>query len=264
MSIAVQVSLSGTFFERLAQARSSILLLDYDGTVAPFVAERDKAFPYPGVRELVDAIMSTCHTRVVFVSGRPAAEIPPLFGTTPCPEVWGCHGLDRWIAGTPSSSFAVEPEVRSALARVIEALLQCGLEEMLEVKPGSVVVHLRGLNATHRAAVHAITQPALAAAAIPGQLEVREFDGGLELRVATPHKGDVVRAVLEDLNPNVPVAFLGDDLTDEDAFVALNGRGLTVLVRPELRPTAAQMWIRPPEELRDFLADWLRAAGGEL
>ena len=60
---------------------------------------------------------------------------------------------------------------------------------------------------------------------------------------------------------NVPaVAYLGDDLTDEDAFRAIKGVGLGGLVRAEFRPTAADIWLLPPEELIDFLRQWHYAA----
>ena len=55
------------------------------------------------------------------------------------------------------------------------------------------------------------------------------------------------------------MAYLGDDLTDEDAFRAVATRGLGILVRQELRKTAAVAWLRPPEELLDFLHRWARA-----
>jgi trehalose-6-phosphatase len=71
-----------------------------------------------------------------------------------------------------------------------------------------------------------------------------------------------VRAILKELPPKTPVAYLGDDLTDEDAFLALGNAGLTVLVRPELRPTAAELWIKPPQELTLFFETWLDACGG--
>jgi len=47
-------------------------------------------------------------------------------------------------------------------------------------------------------------------------------------------------------------------LTDEDAFRAIRGKGVGILVREALRPTAADLWIRPPEELLTFLAGWIR------
>jgi trehalose-phosphatase len=91
-----------------------------------------------------------------------------------------------------------------------------------------------------------------------------EFDGGLELRARTCTKGDAVRTIVSEVSPEVPIAYLGDDITDEDAFRVLNDRGLTVLVRPMYRFTAAQMWLRPPGELIQFFADWVRASGGDM
>ena len=73
-------------------------------------------------------------------------------------------------------------------------------------------------------------------------------------------KGDAVRTILDEIGPEVPVAYLGDDITDERAFLALGARGLTVLVRPEWRKTAAALWIRPPEGLQDFLTRWMQAS----
>jgi trehalose-6-phosphatase len=55
------------------------------------------------------------------------------------------------------------------------------------------------------------------------------------------------------------VAYLGDDRTDEDAFAALQRIGLAVLVRSLPQPTAANLWIEPPEELVEFLAQWRQA-----
>jgi trehalose 6-phosphate phosphatase len=50
---------------------------------------------------------------------------------------------------------------------------------------------------------------------------------------------------------------LGDDLTDEAAFLAMKGHGFSGLVRRERRDTTADIWLRPPGELRDFLKRWL-------
>jgi trehalose-6-phosphatase len=60
------------------------------------------------------------------------------------------------------------------------------------------------------------------------------------------------------------VAFLGDDLTDEDGFLAIRGRGLGILVRKTFRPTAAEVHLHPPRELLEFLDQWCRYAPRRL
>jgi trehalose-phosphatase len=252
------------FFERLVRARERVLLLDYDGTIAPFSAERNRAFPYPTIPELLDCIMSTCRTRVLLISGRAAREIPALLGLNPHPEIWGTYGIERLQADGRYVVVHLSDELRKAFTKA-EALLQSeGLSDLVEIKPGAIAVHWRGLNSERLNEAKTAAYRALSPLVRVHHLSLAEFDGGLELRTPICGKGDVVNSILAELDPDIPVAYLGDDATDEDAFRALNGRGLTVLVRPLRRFTAAQMWIRPPEELVQFLTDWIRACGGEL
>src|SRR5947208_2003261 len=82
------------FLARLRSASSRVLLLDYDGTLAPFCVDRTLAFPYPEVPPLVARIMEQ-GTRVVLISGRPVRELLMLTGFSPQPEIWGSHGLER-------------------------------------------------------------------------------------------------------------------------------------------------------------------------
>ena len=82
---------------------------------------------------------------------------------------------------------------------------------------------------------------------------------GVELHVSWPNKGDPVRGILAGLSDDTPVACLGNDITDEEAFRALHNRGLTGLVRREFRETSAEVWLRPPEVLLQFLGAWLKS-----
>jgi trehalose-6-phosphatase len=58
-------------------------------------------------------------------------------------------------------------------------------------------------------------------------------------------------------------AYLGDDNTDEDAFKSIKGRGMGILVREEFRPTEADAWLSPPEQLLQFLKYWHHAGKGK-
>jgi trehalose 6-phosphate phosphatase len=252
------------FFQRVSEASQRLLILDYDGTIAPFSVDRRRALPYPTLPELLDTIMSTCHTRLVLVTGRSAGDIPGLLGIKPHPEIWGVHGLERVYAdGRQELGYMSDHELRG-IAEADAWIRQEGLTGLAESKPGAIAVHWRGLPKEMIEELRTMCYRMLAPLACEFNLLLAEFDGGLELRVRASSKQHAVRTLLSEVEAEVPVAYLGDDLTDEDAFRTLNDRGLTVLVRPVFRTTAAQTWIRPPQELIQFLCDWIRASGAYL
>jgi trehalose-phosphatase len=264
MSATATYSRQNTFFVCLSQAKSSTLLLDYDGTLAPFTPDRSCAHPYPSVPELLNGIHASGQSRLVIISGRPAREIPPLLGLRVCPEVWGSHGMERL---TPDGQYKVatlSPRIAAAFAKATEALEWEGLNSHIECKPGALAVHWRGLPHDETAEVWTTALRVLQPIAFSSGLDLSNFDGGVEMRLRTPTKGDAVAAVLKGNTRKGLIAYLGDDVTDEDAFDALNPLGLTVLVRSECRPTSAQLWLRPPAELVLFLQQWLVACGGDL
>jgi trehalose-phosphatase len=250
----------GTFLDDLAGAPSRVLLLDYDGTLAPFREERDRAVPYPGVREMVRSIQADGSTRVVVISGRTVHDLRPLLGLDPAPELWGTHGWERLRVGGTLESATVAPAAREALDRGTQLARALIPREHVEVKPASVAVHVRGFPDEEAVRLLGSVRAAWGAQLEAAAVELRDFDGGVELRARGRDKGTAVRELLSEEVSAAGIAYLGDDLTDEDAFRALSGRGLSVLVRPEVRQTSADVWIRPPEELLDFLHGWRRAA----
>ena len=261
---AVEITDCARFFEDVAAAKNRILLLDYDGTVAPFCADRQRAFPYPAVPELLHQIMASCRTRLVIISGRSAHAVAPLLRLDPRPETWGIHGLERLHADGRYEGPAVTNEALAALEQAGAALQRENLGDLVEAKPGAVSIHWRGLQAAQVLEVRTVAYRVMNPLAIEAGLLVADFDGGVEIRLRSPNKGDVVRTILSEVDSGVPVAYLGYDNTDEDAFRVLNGRGLTVLVRPKHRFTAAQIWIRPPRQLVEFLGNWIKSSRGEL
>jgi trehalose 6-phosphate phosphatase len=132
---------------------------------------------------------------------------------------------------------------------------------LIEHKPGSLALHWRGLPDQEVADIRDRVLMGWLPIAENSYLTLQHFDGGVEIRIAERNKGDAVRAILAELDVDAPVAYLGDDDTDEDAFRALQDRGLRVLVRPHWRETAADLWLRPPAQLLAFLSDWLKACG---
>jgi trehalose-phosphatase len=246
----------------VAQAERSLLLLDYDGTLAPFREERNQAFPYPDVVPLLQEMVRGGHTRVVIISGRDTRETIPLVGITPIPEVWGLHGLQRRTPDGSIETVRIEQRHREALAHADRWLAYQDLRHAAEFKTGSMAVHWRGLSDLKVEELRSRVLLGWTPIAEHSGLEFLDFDGGVEIRAPEHDKGDVVRILLREMKPDTPTAYLGDDATDEPAFRAIRGRGLSVLVRPRWRQSTAQLWLQPPGELLDFLTQWLDAARG--
>jgi len=250
------------FLERVHASSRSALLLDYDGTLAPVSKQRENAVPYPEVPKMIAAIMSSTRTRVVIVSGRSASEVVRFLGLNPCPEIWGAYGLERLLPDGTLTIGRVDRRSARALEEAVRWVTAHKLEKYLECKAGGIALHWRGLSALEAEEIFQLAMKELLPLTRSSRLSLSEFDNGLELRVSSSNKGRVADEIARDMG-DAPIAYLGDDRTDEDAFRALQGRGLTVLVRPELRPTSAELWLRPPEELLHFLNDWLTASRTE-
>jgi trehalose 6-phosphate phosphatase len=250
------------FLDELAQSRRAALLLDYDGTLAPFRVDRHRAFPYPGVPALLQEIINTGHTRVVLITGRPAQDIVPLLGLEPHPEIWGAYGLQRLRLDGTCEMPPMDENVVQALAAAAQWLNELGFGNLAELKPGSVAVHWRGLEDSVATRIRGTVLLGWLPIADRARLTLQEFEGGVEIKMSGSNKGDAVREFLAELESAIPIAYLGDDLADEDAFHVLQNRGLRILVRPEWRETGADVWLRPPEELVNFLFQWLAVCRG--
>ncbi len=251
--------IEASFFDRLQKAPRRLLLLDYDGTLAPFGEKRDRAFPYAGVVERLERLISSTLTRTVIITGRAINHIKPLLKLRKLPEIWGSHGWEHLSREGHYTLKAISPAFREQLEKARSFMVSQGWQEYLEEKPASMAVHFRGVDTDLALAIKIKILSHWRQMAVRYPLLISIFDGGLELRLPGINKGNVVREILKSESDEVVTAYLGDDNTDEDAFQALPSDALGILVRSEWRPTAASAWIQTPEELLDFFDRWLSA-----
>jgi len=252
------------FRARLSASPSAVLLLDYDGTLAPFRVERDEARPWPGVVAALERVRAEGRTRIVVITGREVAVVERLLAPFDPDDIWGVHGLERRRAGDLERS-PLPPDCATGLAGAREACLDAGLGGLIEEKHGALALHWRGLPPVRGVQIRGWAEQLLEPLARRHGLEFRPFDGGIELRAAGPDKGAAVRLALSPVPDGQVAAFLGDDRTDEDAFQSLKElmgeRGLAALVRAQPRESAADLRLEPPGELLRFLDAWAAARG---
>lgn len=254
------ITVAGALRGTLRRAPRRVLGLDFDGTLAPFCSQRMEARPYPGVVPLLETIRAQGDT-LAFFSGRPVTEVRQLLGPLGelCP-IFGCHGgEDGWPGDAPQSRplpLHVQQGLETA-ACVLRDHWQRrypGAPCPLERKHGALAFHTRAHPCA--AAEEPFCRNLWSHVARNTGLRFTPFDGGWELRYDRFNKGEALERFLADLGEPAFVVYLGDDLTDEDAFAVVASHGLGVLVRSRWRPTRAAAWCAPPEEILQFLALW--------
>ncbi len=128
--------LPSRFWEQARGSSHRLLVLDYDGTLAPFRVARDEAWPLPRTVAHLEAIAATRGTGVAVISGRPLDELIRFLGTLPILLV-GEHG---WEMRCPDGRTAQHPLPAGAgdsLRRAMEAAEAAGLTP---IKVNAVVV----------------------------------------------------------------------------------------------------------------------------
>ncbi|HEX5514310.1 MAG TPA: trehalose-phosphatase [Gammaproteobacteria bacterium] len=243
------------FAELSARLRSEppLLLLDYDGTLAAIAPRPELAILTPQMRATLVQLAERCPLAVV--SGRDLSVLQQLVGL-PGLVYAGDHGfslLDR------SGRQQTLPELADFLPLIAQT--EARLRELLGPIPGilierkrySVAVHYRLVADSDLEQVQALLAEIASGTArlksLPGK-KVLEFLPALDW-----HKGRAVEWLLQQLDPQAeryPI-YLGDDLTDEDAFRPLRGIGLGILVRDSDRPTAARYVLDGQAEVQVFL-----------
>jgi trehalose-6-phosphatase len=265
MKSKAQVAENRSFFSEVTLADHRVLLLDYEGVLAPLSLNDGRTSPRPEVWDLLKTVMQH-HTRVITMSRWPACDVASWFGTEPIPEIWGNDGLERLCSGEyECGNFQTPVDLLRALAECELRLEEAGLLSRMNAKLSGVTIHWRGLTASEKLDLRlracrvlqpfTVTYPALRLVA---------FEEGLELRLPLPSKADIVRRFADATPSGIPIAYLGHSTTDEETFRALNDRGLTILVRSVPRFTAAHVCLRPPNDLIAFLKDWITASRDDL
>ena len=248
--------------ERRPAETAFVLLLDFDGTLAEF--NPDPAAPEltPERHDVIMRIAEQPGVSLGIVSGR---RLDDLRRRTRLPDhVYhaGLHGLEIEINGHrtthPDLSCAIE-RLDGMAARLCRLLEECpGV--YIEDKGASVAVHARRLPREMHERIFARAD----VLAVPwiAKNHVRRLDGNAVVEYLPNidgHKGDATKWILADVETKLQrstwVAYIGDDITDEDAFRAIP-MGIGVLVG--LRPTSATHKLDGIPDVDRFLR-WLAA-----
>jgi trehalose 6-phosphate phosphatase len=230
-----------------ASPRPLLVGLDVDGVLAPLVDHAADAVLLDGMSDAVSAVAALDGVDVVVVSGRSLAGLAQ-FGFGDDVDVIGSHGMeirDRQMEPLDSD----ERDRLAALdALTVEAADRAGTGAWIERKPASVVLHVRQAEAgLGREAIDGLC----AAAEQVDGATVKAGSNVLELFARHADKGTALMHLARELG-SVTTVFVGDDVTDEEAFAHLGhddvaikvGDADTIAPHRLADPAAVLAWLR--------------------
>ncbi|HZU49806.1 MAG TPA: trehalose-phosphatase [Mycobacterium sp.] len=237
-------------------ARPPAVFFDFDGTLSDIVDDPDAAQLSAGAAEALMSLTAQCPVAVL--SGRDLADVRQRIGL---PGIWyaGSHGFE--MTG-PDEAHHHNEDAAAAIPVLERAAAD--LREQLGQIAGVVVEHKRfGVAVHYRNAASDRVGEVLAAVRAAGQRSTLRVTTGREVIELRPNvdwdKGKTLRWVLDHVSdaestPLMPV-YLGDDITDEDAFDAVHDDGVAIVVRHTEdgdRATAAQYALESPQRVVVF------------
>ena len=225
------------------------LFLDVDGTLVGFTDDPAATRVTPLLRRTLAALHDALDGALALVSGRQLADLDRLFDT-PGWAAAGLHGLERRGSDGRGHDYRPDPDTLAVLRRHAAALAAALPGVRVEDKGACVALHCREAPGQE----HALRAGAQALAARLDGYEMQPGNHVFELKPASIDKGHALGAFLAEppFAGRTPV-YVGDDLTDEHAFAAVNaGGGISIRVGHR-EPSVARFMLDNPAAVQTWL-----------
>lgn len=232
---------------QLARTPRLLVACDYDGTLAPIVADPNQAKPLPESVHALRSLAALPATTTAVISGRALRDLATLSRLPAEVHLVGSHGSE-FDVGFVHELHPEATQLRTSLQRSLQEIIEGRPGVVLEAKPASVAVHVR--NAEPEVASHVLEVVRTGPASWKG-VQVTEGKAVIELAVVQTDKGNALNTLRHQVGATAAI-FLGDDVTDEKAFARLHGPDLGIKVG--VGDTLADYRIRDSTEVATVLA----------
>jgi len=241
-------------FDLLDKIRNKnlLLLLDYDGTLTPIVLRPEYAVLSEGMRNVLKKIAK--RYPLAIISGRSLDDVRDMVNVDGIYYA-GNHGLEI------SNDVKLENPDAEKTRAVINEICRKMQKNLIHIK-GSIVenkgvtasVHYRMVPDDDFAELEKIFKGVIASYVEKGKIRITKGKKVFEIRPNVEwDKGKAVKWVIAVLEKKGTPVYIGDDRTDEDAFIALKNRGITVLVSEKIKKSNAEYYLRNVDEVKIFL-----------
>lgn len=245
--------------EKLFRDKFILILLDFDGTLSPIRETPAKANVPKETKELLRRLSESPFCELAVISGRPVNDLKEKLDLSQV-IYSGNHGLElegpkiKFKAQVPAKYVSILRKIKEELQNKLSAIKGV----LLEDKGFSLGLHYRLVDEKGIPAVKDIFKQATIAYVAENNIKI--VCGKMVLEVRPPVEWDKGRAALWLLarqqfkqgRDKVLSIYIGDDITDEDAFRVLENKGLTVFVGSP-RKSSAQYYLKNTKEVVKFL-----------
>ncbi len=210
--------------QRLREISTAPVLLvatDFDGTVAPIVPRYEDATADRDAIVALRMLSQLPHTFVAVISGRSLDDLSKRMDGASDFHLIGSHGSE-FESGFAERLTEADLHLLEAIRIELEPIVARFPGSRIELKPGALAFHFRELSDEEGA------QAEQAVMLGPGRrhgVQVRQGKKVVEFSVVPANKGLALDRIRQRVGATV-VVYLGDDVTDEDAFAALSGPDL--------------------------------------
>jgi len=223
-----------------------LFFVDYDGTLAPIVDDPDAAVPHPEAPDVLRRL--DAQYPLWIVTGR---HLQALDGFLDLPlRAIGLHGAQEGRIGGTIRRLAPDDAVEAL--RRLRQTVPTGDGVRVEEKDTAFAIHYRAAEDEDEARDRIRSW----ADSVPDMLEAIWGKKVMELRPRGMSKGTAVRKVADDFPDRTPI-YLGDDVTDEDAFAALADVDGAVTVKVGEGDTRAQYRLSGPDAVVAYLREYV-------
>lgn len=249
--------------EPLLSAENVVLGLDFDGTLTPIVKHPSLAKLSPEMKRTLERLTEQEKLNVVLVSGRSLPDLTSKAGRFPGVSYVGNHGFEmkgpsfHYVHPEALRVRPVLQEIKKKLARIFKPVRGVFVED----KTWTLSVHYRELPLRKARRIRKIFLTVVRPYAAAGKIKLTEGKKVWEVRPAADwNKGKALLWLWDQLHGEISgktfFIYLGDDLSDEDVFKALQPSGITAKItgRPD-KSSAARYYLRSPKEVLKFLKE---------
>ena len=244
--------------EKILNSHSIFLFLDYDGTLVPFKDKPTEVVTPEKIKKIIGQLIKNPKILIIIVTGRTLHDIQKLLNVKKLSFI-ALHGLHIKTSNGLQFSWKPANQARSLIKKIkkdMEKELHEKEGAFLEDKELTIVLHYRLLPANR---IQIVQEKFEKIVCTHDKNQVLEIINGTKIIEARPkgwNKGTAIEMFLKKYTnkKNILSIYIGDDVTDEDAFQFIGKKGISIYVTNQSkRKTAAQYYVKNPDEVFIFL-----------